>query len=317
MNTLPPLPVVWEKGHCPLPTLDEDPAPSALHEFDQTLQHAGAVLLRGYDIASVQRLARSVEVLGGKPMPYIEGNSPRTRLDSGHVYTSTEHPAEATISLHNELSYSASWPGRLYFCCVTPAATGGHTLIADSAAILASLAPDVRQAFASKGVLYIRNLHGGKGLSLGPSWQDTFETGDRATVQAYCAQQRIEFEWRANDTLRLIARRPATAVHPVTGRQVWFNQADQFHPSTNSAEVFEALVDVFGDDPFAFPQHASFGDGSEISDEVLAHVRDVTERHTLRFDWQRGDCLVIDNMLVSHGRSPFTGEREVLVAMSL
>ncbi|MBD5633245.1 MAG: TauD/TfdA family dioxygenase, partial [Candidatus Eremiobacteraeota bacterium] len=31
--------------------------------------------------------------------------------------------------------------------------------------------------------------------------------------------------------------------------------------------------------------------------------------------WQRGDALWIDNMLACHGRSPFRGERRVLVAM--
>ncbi len=320
MMLSPALPILWEKGRCPLSSLDGGDVPnstSGLDAFRALLDGHGAVLLRGYDVASTAAMARAVAALGGKPMPYVEGNSPRTKLDAGEVYTSTEHPAEATISLHNELSYSASWPNRLYFCCVTPARTGGHTLLADSAEILDGLDAQVREEFESKGVLYIRNLHGGRGMQLGPSWQDTFETVERSAVETYCARQQIEFEWRADDTLRLIARRPASAVHAATGRRVWFNQADQFHPSTNGAEVHEALVDVFGDDPFAFPQHACFGDGSAIPDATLAHVREVVERHTLRFDWQRGDCLVIDNMLMSHGRSPFTGERKVLVSMSL
>jgi alpha-ketoglutarate-dependent taurine dioxygenase len=320
MTLSPALPILWEHRTCPLPSLDATATAAfaaGLDTFQSLLSRHGAILLRGYDVASTQALAHAVAALGGKPMPYIEGNSPRTKLDAGGVYTSTEHPAEAFISLHNELSYSASWPNRLYFCCVTPAQTGGHTLLADSAAILNDLDASVRDAFETKGVLYIRNLHGGRGMQLGPSWQQTFETDDRADIERYCAQQHIDFEWRANDSLRLIAKRPATAIHPASQRHVWFNQADQFHPSTNSADVHEALVDVFGDDPIAFPQHACFGDHSAISDETLAHIREVTGRHTLRFDWQRGDCLVIDNMLMSHGRSPFTGERKVLVSMSL
>lgn len=319
MTFLPTIPVLWEAGRCPLPSLQQDAArPStALGEFGACLSTHGAVLLRGYDVASAAAMAQAVSALGGLPMPYVEGNSPRTKLGAGGVYTSTEHPAEAFISMHNELSYSASWPNRLYFCCVTPAQTGGHTLLASSAAVLEAMEPRVRAAFESKGVLYIRNLHGGRGMQFGPSWQDTFETTDRSTVEAHCARQQIDFEWRDNGTLRLLARRPATLVHAATGRRVWFNQADQFHPSTNSAEVHEALVDVFGDDPLGFPQHACFGDGSPISAETLAHIRDMAERHTVRFDWQRGDCLVIDNVLVSHGRSPYTGERRVLVSMSL
>jgi alpha-ketoglutarate-dependent taurine dioxygenase len=33
-------------------------------------------------------------------------------------------------------------------------------------------------------------------------------------------------------------------------------------------------------------------------------------------DWRAGDLLLIDNVLVGHGRRSFTGQRRVLVAMS-
>jgi hypothetical protein len=33
-------------------------------------------------------------------------------------------------------------------------------------------------------------------------------------------------------------------------------------------------------------------------------------------DWVAGDVLLIDNVLVAHGRRPFEGSRRVLVAMS-
>ncbi|MFM9445922.1 TauD/TfdA family dioxygenase [Streptomyces acidiscabies] len=31
--------------------------------------------------------------------------------------------------------------------------------------------------------------------------------------------------------------------------------------------------------------------------------------------WQRGDIMLVDNIRVAHGREPFQGDREVLVAM--
>jgi alpha-ketoglutarate-dependent taurine dioxygenase len=34
------------------------------------------------------------------------------------------------------------------------------------------------------------------------------------------------------------------------------------------------------------------------------------------FAWQKGDLLMVDNMLVAHGRAPFTGPRRILVAMA-
>jgi alpha-ketoglutarate-dependent taurine dioxygenase len=37
---------------------------------------------------------------------------------------------------------------------------------------------------------------------------------------------------------------------------------------------------------------------------------------SVAFAWQRGDLLMLDNMAVAHGRRPYRGERQVLVAMA-
>jgi alpha-ketoglutarate-dependent taurine dioxygenase len=39
------------------------------------------------------------------------------------------------------------------------------------------------------------------------------------------------------------------------------------------------------------------------------------ESATVRFRWQRGDLLLVDNYFVTHGRMPFRGERRILVAI--
>jgi len=52
-----------------------------------------------------------------------------------------------------------------------------------------------------------------------------------------------------------------------------------------------------------------------IPDDVAAHLRDAYDRETVKFPWQAGDLLMIDNMLVAHGRASFTGKRLVLAAM--
>jgi hypothetical protein len=64
------------------------------------------------------------------------------------------------------------------------------------------------------------------------------------------------------------------------------------------------------------PSNAYYGDGSPIESSVLDEVRDVFSRVAVRFPWQRGDILMLDNMLVAHGRSPFKGLRKVFVAMA-
>jgi alpha-ketoglutarate-dependent taurine dioxygenase len=64
------------------------------------------------------------------------------------------------------------------------------------------------------------------------------------------------------------------------------------------------------------PQSVRFADGSPIPDEHVRHIRDRGFESAADVDWRPGDLLLIDNVLVAHGRRPFTGSRRVLVAMS-
>ncbi|MGC4093529.1 MAG: TauD/TfdA family dioxygenase [Polyangiaceae bacterium] len=59
-----------------------------------------------------------------------------------------------------------------------------------------------------------------------------------------------------------------------------------------------------------------YGDGQPIEDEVLAEIGAAYSALEIAFPWQRGDVLMVDNMLVSHGRRPFKGARKTLVAMA-
>ncbi len=282
-----------------------------LSDITAILSCKGAVLFRGYGIDDGDKLSASVSLFPGSSLDYVDGNSPRTKLGN-RVYTSTEHPSESFISLHNELSYTSFWPRYIFFCCVQAAEEGGSTLVADSRLILRSLSKTTRAVFRDKGVRYIRNLHGG--LGAGPSWQSTFETDDRTVVSSYCSGQGIDYQW-SGDNLRLIHTRPATVLHPDTGEEVWFNQADQFHPSTNGEEIYAALMELYSGTPEAMPQYACFGDGSAIPLEMLDEIRQVTRDHTSVFQWEVGDLMVLDNVLMSHGRSPFQGSRKILVSM--
>ena len=58
----------------------------------------------------------------------------------------------------------------------------------------------------------------------------------------------------------------------------------------------------------------SWRDGRVIADADLEHVRDTIWRHMIAEPWQTGDMVVIDNAAVSHGRLPYRGPRQVVVA---
>lgn len=277
-------------------------------DFGALLVEHKALVFRDFGVAP-NALEPVLDRLLPNRLAYVHGNSPRTKIGQ-NVYTSTEYPAEFTISMHNELSYAAQWPSRLLFFCEIAAQTGGATPVVDAALWLELLDPQVREAFAG-GVRYQQNLHGG--LGLGKSWQDTFETDKREEVEAFLAESEAEWQW-TRDGLRVIQIRPATTRHPATGAEVWFNQADQWHPAGLGDETAAALAKVMRADQL--PQSVAFADGSPIPDEYVIQVRDRALAAAVDVDWRAGDLLLIDNVLVGHGRRPYSGDRRVLVAMS-
>jgi alpha-ketoglutarate-dependent taurine dioxygenase len=287
---------------------------SANKDFlEMELLEQGAILFRGFGVKTPASFARCVRSLNGNLLDYVDGNSPRTKLAAG-VYTSTEYPSDYYISMHNELSYSHKWPRKLFFGCIVAPQEKGETPIADSRVILNSLDSEVVEEFTRKGVKYIRNLQGGQGV--GPSWQDTFETTDKAAVEQYCADRDTAVQWQPDGSLKLTQVRPAVATHPQTRQAVWFNQADQFHPSTHPRQVYENMMSVYEGKEDELPQNAVFGDDTPIASSMLEHIRETSRKNAVVFPWQAGDLLIIDNMLTCHGRMPYAGARKILVAMS-
>lgn len=281
--------------------------------IQRELQRCGAVLFRGFEIDRQELFEALVNDLKHTLLEYVDGNSPRTKVGAG-VYTSTEYPADYFISLHNELSYSARWPARLFFCCVTAPEAGGETPLCDGRALLAALPADLVERFRARGVKYLRNLHSGKGF--GPSWQATFQTTDRRVVEEHARQHGMDIAWTPDGAVRLSIVRPGTARHPITHEEVWFNQADQFHPSTHPRPIYEAMVALYRGREELLPQDVRFGDDTAISLDDLTTIREVTRQQMATFPWQCGDLLMVDNMLVAHGRMPFRGPRKILVSMT-
>src|SRR5262245_61625200 len=70
-------------------------------EVKRRLFAHGAILFRGFNLASPEQFQAIAGFFCDGFSDYIGGNSPRTRVSS-HVFTSTEYPKEERISMHNE-----------------------------------------------------------------------------------------------------------------------------------------------------------------------------------------------------------------------
>jgi alpha-ketoglutarate-dependent taurine dioxygenase len=273
------------------------------------LARYGGLLFRGFGLADAGAFERAAEALAPGLLQYSERSSPRSQVH-GNVYTSTDYPPSQPIFLHNENSYQHAWPMRICFFCACPADAGGETPIADCRRVYQRIDPAIRQRFVDRRWLLVRNFGEGFGLS----WETVFQTPDRAAVDAYCREHGIVAEWRGEGRLRTRAVRPAVARHPGSGEMVWFNHATFFHVSTLPEEVREGLLGEFALEDL--PANSFYGDGSAIEPDTLDHLREAYEAETVRFAWRQGDLLLLDNMMVAHGRAPFRGPRKILVAMA-
>ena len=291
-------------GMCPVTW-----ATANAERLNDRLLSAGACLLRGFDVPDESVFSRFVRVFGEELIEYTYRSTPRSKV--GDVYTSTEYPASELIPLHNEMSYTSSWPQRIWFYSAVAARVGGQTPLADSHAVYLRIPAPVRERFERHGVRYVRNYRTG----LGVSWQETFPNMDRAAVEHFCRERGIAFEWlEGGASLRTTETCQAVAEHPVTGRPVWMNQAHLFHVSSLNEATQLALLEIMEEEEL--PRNAYLGDGSPIDAADLEAVRSAYAAEALLFPWQQGDLLMVDNMLMAHGRMSFEGPRKVLVAMT-
>lgn len=301
----------------PLPLVVTPLAPQPIHalpgdlrqRLGQALRQVGGVLLRGFRVATPLDFRKFAASFGAPLASYEFGSTPRTRVLAG-VYSSTEYPAHQSIPLHNEQSYTRQWPSRIWFHCMKPAATGGETPIADSRLVFERIPAPIRERFLRNQLLYVRNY----GAALDLPWQRVFGTDDREQVERYCAAHEIDHEWSPDGTLRTRQRCQAAVQHPDTGEWVWFNQAHLFHISSMEPALRASLIQSVGE--ARLPRNVYLGDGSPIDEAHLDAIRAVYRETAIAFPWQAGDVLMLDNLLVAHGRTPFSGDRKVTVAMA-
>jgi len=276
-------------------------------KVEQELFAHGAILFRGFALKGPGDFEQVAQALC--PGLFGEyGDLPREKAGR-HLYGSTPYPADKAILFHNESSHLHRWPLKQSFFCVQAAQEGGETPIVDCRKMCERLRSDLRKKFEKEALMYVRNFT--PGFDVG--WQDFFHTEDKAVVEETCLQHGVEWDWTSDGGLRTRQICPAIVKHPRTGDFVFFNQIQLHHISYLEPAVRNSLVEVLGID--RVPRNVYFGDGSPIDDETAAEIGALYERTSVRFPWENGDLLMLDNMLVAHARSPFTGPRKIVVAM--
>lgn len=289
--------------------------------LDAALLKFGAFVLRGFSIQSTQDFQDVIASYQSDGLDYVGGVSPRNRIDN-KILESTHAPPTQVIPIHQEMSYLPKYPNRVAFFCRLPCVTGGETLLADMRRYTMGLPDAFLDELRRKGVRYQRNLRA-PGDSTGHpqldiihrTWADTFQTEDKAEAEERAKAMGMNFEWLSDGSLSIFNEMPGFIDHPITGEQLSFHQIPgQWMGKDNIGDRHELYQRYYATSR-QMPYNPTYGDGSPVDDEHFRAMKKLADQIEVKFQWSRGDVLVLDNFLVGHGRNSFTGARNIQVSL--
>lgn len=295
--------------------------------IDDLLNMQGALLIRGFSsLKTAADFERVVTSISPVLMDYIGGTSPREKV-AGKIMTATNRPPDWSIPLHQEMSYTKNSPDRIAFFCVQPATSGGYSTLGDMRQITRKIDADILRLFQTHGVQLCRTLPSLKNLNqkigLQKAWSEVFGTVDPMEVDRIAAEKEWRTEWLDQETVRLWQEiMPATKVHPVSKAEVWFNQAHGFAPICSLVQTKrDGRMEEYKKLAWAIEHKTGmldaifYGNGQPIEEDAVLHIEKVHYESEINVKLEKSDLLILDNTLTAHGRSPFVGHREILVAL--
>jgi alpha-ketoglutarate-dependent taurine dioxygenase len=278
-------------------------------KLEKLLTRHGAILFRDFEVDSAATFNDFISEVSSDAIFYSERSSPRHSVYK-NIYTSTDHPEDKEIVQHSEQSYNKSFPRKIFFYCEKSSESGGNTPLADARKIYGCIPRPIVEAFEKRRYRYSRCFW----QVMGTTWQTAFQTDQKSQVEEYCKKNDIHFEWQPGYALKTYQTRNTTAYHPISGEACWFNHCTFFNLLSLDEETQEILSCSF--EPDELPNQTFYGDGESIPHDVIRHLQTAYESEKVEFAWEKGDVLMIDNILVTHGRRRYKGERRILVGMS-
>lgn len=300
----------------------------------QQLNEYGAVLFRGFACVDAEYFSNVIELCGlGSRCSTKDYDIPRTLLPN-EIYTSSDLPAAIPLPLHHEKPRSKYPPKHIYFCCVTPAQKGGGTIFANAEAIWLDIPKPIRDKMSEHGVMYKQFFHG-KSIKhrllkkvlrdqCPLSWPEYFGTNDKRQLEKKLTNAGVNWGWanKGNDLI-IINKLPGALNHPITNQTSWFNSAHYLNYYSNSTygeltalRSFQYVAGRYLMLTDSLKMVCHYGNGDAFSSADIANINRVIQQHVRVLNWQKGDCMIVDNFTFMHGKEAHEGSRLLYSCMT-
>lgn len=269
------------------------------HVMDLYTQ-TGAVLFRGFSVSRQAEFEPLVRIFSGD-QPYMveDQNSHNQFVTDGE-----------DVWYHNDYCDRAKWPRFLVFWCELTNASGGQTPFVDCARVHRELPERIRERFESRGWILQRRFHPGIGVDANGYFKTTDADEIRRQLTILDA---FDERWDGDVLTGFSVRFAPSFTHPALGEKVWGNNITFSNIAMVEKTIREQLLSDYSLDDL--PVNTFWGDGTPISGEDIATLRDIYLANEVCFDWQQGDVLVLDNMRCVHGRRPILAPQRVNVGV--
>ena len=276
-------------------------------DIDDALWTDGYVLFRGFDVGGLEGF-ETCAASACDTLYRHYGDLPLASA-SDNVYFATPYPKHLEIQFHNEASHTDTWPSRQLFFCLEPAPQGGEWTLSDGRKALDKLPADMLEAFNAHGLVYRRRFIRG----LDASWQEFFKVDSIAELRDKIGPKGYEIDAVSDDEMTVSYRTHAIIELAERGSASWFNQILLHHPDALPTEVDSLLSKHFPRD--RFPRTVFLGNGAPIPAAWVRTISDVLNDCSIRIRTQANDVLLVNNLLMAHGRLPYSGNRQIRVAL--
>jgi len=277
-------------------------------ELGSRLRNHGAVLFRGFPLASDQDFDSFVSALEVPNFRYRDSLSNAVRMNrTDRVFTANEAPSDVTIYLHHEMAQTPVYPSSLFFFCEQAAETGGATALCRSDVLVERLrieTPQFVENCASKGLRYSNVMPAANDMSsgMGRSWQSTLNCDSKEAAEKRLQELNYTWDWQADGSLRVTTPVLPAIRQLASGKEAFFNQL---------IAAFKGWKDSRNDPSKAI----TFGDGSSLDRDAVLQAAAIADELSFDVCWQKGDVAWVDNFSTMHGRRAFSGTRKVLASL--